>query len=155
MDRRTAYVVLDEDWNDRRRLDTTYAILDQLDTDLVHGEFWIEWHISDRWPADVHAAADRLHSRFGSAKNRAEDLWFVERLDGGVRSDCLLVAPFAHDVKFLDAGPGRRSRRMVAALHDENLANVFYLTSAQHRRIQAIVGAENLRTLKEHRRLRR
>lgn len=154
MTERTGYVVLDEDWDDQRRLDMTYAILDVLVADIAQGDFWIEWYIADQWPEDVRAAAERLRDRFSSAKDRTEDLYFTADLDGEVKDDCLLVAPFAHDVQLLGAGPGRRSRRMVAALHDENSSNVFSLTAPQRAQVEAIVGAQNLRTLEEHHRLR-
>lgn len=152
--KRIAYVLLDEGWDDQRHLDMTYAILDVLIADSAEGSFWIEWYVADQWPVDVRAAAERLRDRFSSAKDRTEDLYFTADLDGEVKNDCLLVAPYAHDVQLLSAGPERRSRRMVAALHDENSSNVFYLTAPQRAQVEAIVGAENLRTLEEHHRLR-
>ena len=39
MTERTGYVVLDEDWDDQRRLDMTYAILDVLVADIAQGDF--------------------------------------------------------------------------------------------------------------------
>lgn len=88
MTERIAYVVLDDGWDEQRSLATTYAILDLLGTDIAEGDFWIEWHIADRWPADIRAAAERLRDRFAPDNSEGADLCFQERINGSAPSIC-------------------------------------------------------------------
>ncbi|MFC6714529.1 hypothetical protein [Branchiibius cervicis] len=153
MEERVGYVIEDDGWDQERGLHTSYQLLDLLAEHIVAGEVELEWYTSDDWPAAVRAAADRLARRVAPHRNIDEDLCVIAELDESTKSDCLLVAPFAHDASFTRAGGWRD--RDIAYFHDENYSRIFWLTESELPAAAAIVGPDNLLTLEEYHRRRR